>query len=847
MNFSPGRSRRPKALAIKLDRAIRQKGNLKQTKEGSTTLNDHQRPAARVERLVVCVLLRHHDLVPEAMAAAHDGATPEPLVKLWHAARKVRRWIVDQLPLYDDEPAPADAAEASSTDRRDSTDADEAADEAPPVARVVSRTEALAVERQVCAPLEKRLRFLLDAMAPACRESGGAVGGGGGGRERGASVGGVVEGAARARALSGTSLPPSRGVSGEAAAAAAAFGGTAAYRSLSAQSDGGEDTFKGAPRLAKQNSWQRAVAKAQLAGGGAEDKWQGALLLARSLEKRARRLRRIGSHSGRIPTFLLGNSVVKYGQLTAEVLDFLDPRIRDGDARDAPPPLSKLSAEVERRAAAVAAATTALRALATALGSSRGWLRLPALSELARRSVMMRPPPTALHGAGRAAEREFTTALQSLFSRLVALLRGGSRRPSDTAPPSPFVSAATMHGGGYDERRLALQALLVPFAPDDVDWLRESQLLPAVQAAARARPDGPARRTLRWLLFDVVDGAAQPAAPASSVVPLRREPSESPAQTEWALGVLVSELERAADAPATEPPAHVLRLLQILAFTLPDAPREAAPPTVARLASPALLALARRLPPGGDASTLALRLLGRTLGGAAQVGATVDELLAKIGASLWRAAAAAPADGDGAPEDGAPAAADSGDATAAPSAGGSGGGALAWGAPPRDLHLRRVKALVVRVPPQPQSPRNVSIELPAAVVDAGVAKVSALKMGGDGEPILPSVKFNPGTGGFGASPSDSADGGDGDGAGGVGDGGGTRSLSVSLPEPPPSQSADGEAAVYVELSRAVPLWVAWERAADPKAAAAGAAKWCSKFGTSGSLSAGGRGSRLAAS
>ena len=96
-------------------------------------------------------------------------------------------------------------------------------------------------------------------------------------------------------------------------------------------------------------------------------------------------------------------------------------------------------------------------------------------------------------------------------------------------------------------------------------------------------------------------------------------------------------------------------------------------------------------------------------GGAAQVGATVDELLAKIGASLWRAAAAAPA--DGAPVDGAPAAADSGDASAAPPTG-SGGGALAWGAPPRDLHLRRVKALVVRVPPQPQSPRNVSIELP---------------------------------------------------------------------------------------------------------------------------------------
>ena len=42
----PGAKPSPEALAIKLDRAIRQKGNLKQTKEGSTTLNDHQRPAA---------------------------------------------------------------------------------------------------------------------------------------------------------------------------------------------------------------------------------------------------------------------------------------------------------------------------------------------------------------------------------------------------------------------------------------------------------------------------------------------------------------------------------------------------------------------------------------------------------------------------------------------------------------------------------------------------------------------------------------------------------------------------------------------------------------------------------
>ena len=623
----------PEALDIKLVRAIRQKVNLKQTKEGCTTLNDHQRPAARVERLVVCVLLRHHDLVPEAMAAAHDGATPEPLVKLWHAARKVRRWIVDQLPLYDDEPAPADAAEASSTDRRDSTDADEAADEAPPVARVVSRTEALAVERQVCAPLEKRLRFLLDAMAPALRV----------GRRRRRRRRRARARSERRRRRRGR-CTGARAERREPAAVAwrerRGGGGGGGLRR-----DCGVPFAVGAIRRRRGYLQGRASAREAefvAAGGGegaAGGRRRGGQVARRAPPRSFPREARAAAAAdwlapGRIPTFLLGNSVVKYGQLTAEVLDFLDPRIRDGDARDAPPPLSKLSAEVERRAAAVAAATTALRALATALGSSRGWLRLPALSELARCSVMMRPPPTALHGAGRAAEREFTAALQSLFSRLVALLRGGSRRPSDTAPPSPFVSAATMHGGGYDERRLALQALLVPFAPDDVDWLRESQLLPAVQAAARARPDGPARRTLRWLLFDVVDGAAQPAAPASSVVPLRREPSESPAQTEWALGVLVSELERAADAPATEPPAHVLRLLQILAFTLPDAPREAAPPTVARLASPALLALARRLPPGGDASTLALRLLGRT-GGAAQVGATVDELLAD-----WRLALA---------------------------------------------------------------------------------------------------------------------------------------------------------------------------------------------------------------
>jgi hypothetical protein len=59
-------------------------------------------PTDRLERLVVCALLHQLDLLPEALAAAATvaaGGTPshEPLLRIWRAARKVRKWVGEQV------------------------------------------------------------------------------------------------------------------------------------------------------------------------------------------------------------------------------------------------------------------------------------------------------------------------------------------------------------------------------------------------------------------------------------------------------------------------------------------------------------------------------------------------------------------------------------------------------------------------------------------------------------------------------------------------------------------------------------------------------------------------------
>lgn len=126
---------------------------------------------ARLERLVACVLLHHHGLMDVAMAVAvtvGSGAetmvTSDMLKRIWQAARKVRKFVAEQLNKersiregVERKAARAKAAEAATEGRDDDGAVDEEED----------TFDAPAEEERIVAPLETRALFLLRAVQPA--------------------------------------------------------------------------------------------------------------------------------------------------------------------------------------------------------------------------------------------------------------------------------------------------------------------------------------------------------------------------------------------------------------------------------------------------------------------------------------------------------------------------------------------------------------------------------------------------------------------------------------------------------------------------------------------------------
>jgi hypothetical protein len=121
---------------------------------------------ARLERLVVCVLLYHHQLVDTALGVAHKlaqepppggsaGIQSEPekeLMRIWQAARKVRVWVAERknelIRLAEEASSPTDAG----------GDGLERGDDA---------LDPAIQEERIVAPLEKRALFLLRGLRPA--------------------------------------------------------------------------------------------------------------------------------------------------------------------------------------------------------------------------------------------------------------------------------------------------------------------------------------------------------------------------------------------------------------------------------------------------------------------------------------------------------------------------------------------------------------------------------------------------------------------------------------------------------------------------------------------------------
>jgi hypothetical protein len=218
--------------------------------------------------------------------------------------------------------------------------------------------------------------------------------------------------------------------------------------------------------------------------------------LAMSFEQRRNALRRAGSKGGSRSSLgsrgdvlgaLLDNH--KYGQLTSEVLDFLEPDVREVSLL--PAGLKPLRAEMARRRDAVGAAVPALEALARALRTCHRSLRLPVLSELARSIGTLQLCSTSVLGCGHELSRSFRLAMHELYAALLAVLT------------TPSIGSA--------EARLVLQGLRLPYGRDDVAWIERSRLLEHIHGLASHAPDD-ARLTTYWVLSQVVHALGAPAA-----------------------------------------------------------------------------------------------------------------------------------------------------------------------------------------------------------------------------------------------------------------------------------------------------------------------------------------------
>ena len=482
---------------------------------------------ARLERLVVATLLKHHHLIPEAVSAAMGcGSTSETsavshhrLLLAWGAARKVRRYILRELHAF--------------KQGIDASGSEESADDSS--ARS-SAERCREYEISLCAPLERRAVFLLRQLLPAHIE------------------------------VAGPAAAPAEG---ELQRSASRKRWQAAAKTIAAR-----------VRMQAENG----------SPAGAVVKWQGTAALARSLQKRAARLRRHPT-SGRLP---MSATLSKYGVLTEKILDFIEPKVRDVSKDAAPPSPAQLTAVCRLRQRAVQEASLALDDAERLLHHSP--LRFQFLRELANHDVRMRPKDDQMYGAGQAASTSFTVSLHRLLGGLLRLLQ------DDTTPLA--------------QETLVLSIFCRPLGPADAEWVVASGLIKTLHTVSQRRADPLSRSALFAVCLTAAGGSPQPA------------------PTQFVLRTVAAE--QLEDLPNNDD-AHASRMLQLVTLLMPPSPREPPPEEVSSQLAPILASIAERHTLGWQVRALALRLLGRVLPSAepSVVLSMCRGLCASIGAGLW--------------------------------------------------------------------------------------------------------------------------------------------------------------------------------------------------------------------
>ena len=361
--------------------------------------------ARRLERLVICVLLYHHRVVDEAVLASASLPDTLPsgrLILLWQAARKVRRWVAARVREAVEQLKARHLAMQSSASKELTAEAE-------------AEIDVAAEEARLCAPLEGRASLLLTKLAPAVTPEDSSE------LESpqdaaGEKVSSYIDDDPNYIDDAGADAPlsPMRVRSAPLAVAAV-------RESVQAVPLRGSR-----PKMATRGSWDRVQAKLQL-GNSADARWAGAREIVRTLGRRQKMLHRQNSQQKSIGGMQQGwcsrstaLDVGKYGQLTSEVLDFIEPNVRGMTSRHTP--IAPLQAEIARRRSAVLAALQALEALTQVLYSPHEASRLAVVREMAMKSTLLRPAPRLLHGCGHNVDAAFQSALHALGDAMLARL-----------------------------------------------------------------------------------------------------------------------------------------------------------------------------------------------------------------------------------------------------------------------------------------------------------------------------------------------------------------------------------------------------------------------------------------
>ena len=303
---------------------------------------------------------------------------------------------------------------------------------------------------------------------------------------------------------------------------------------------------------------------------------------------------------------------IKYGRMTSEALDFIEPRIRMVSKVRAG--LPGLRTELHRRFGVVSAAHAAYEGLSSMLSDAPAVVRLPMLVELGRRPTLLCPPPPSVLGCGHDLMKRFHAARHRLYNVLVGLLSSSSASQA--------------------EQRLILSALQLPYSAHDIGWIESAGLIRLIRKVVADFPS-EASLALYSILASVVRAGVEGAGEAADAA----QPSRG--QPLWVAHELLEQITSVRVERTMR-----IRCLHLLVLWLPSTPDTPLGGELVQAAAPRLFSLASTIVDDDEVRMLCLRLIARLLSGlktgprglegAPELSSMATTVLGELGQAIWR-------------------------------------------------------------------------------------------------------------------------------------------------------------------------------------------------------------------